>query len=131
MRLGIKKSLTIILSLVMLSVLLFSMGHFKIVQHIKGQLSNCPFATVHSSICEIGPVEHLQEWQNTLTSLPIKDIISILFTLLLLGILIWVGNFPQNEIKKLYSNRFSRYNFHIFDPIKEAFSAGILNPKVF
>lgn len=131
MRFGIKKPLTIILSLTILCVLLFSMFHFKIVQHIKGQLSNCPFAIAHSSICGIYPVEHLQEWQNMLTSLPVKDITPILATLLLVGTLTWISYFSLIEIIYLYTSHFSRYNFHIYDPLKEAFSDGILNPKLF
>lgn len=117
-----------------LYVLVFGFFQFGFGSSINGKVANCPFSNHSMSICKMNPIEHIQEWQNMLLSLPIRETTpTLLFFLFfgLLGMLMWRNSFSHIEIKNLYTSFFSRYNFHIQDPIKHAFSRGILNPKLF
>ena len=117
-----------------LYILIFGFFQFSTGSSLNSKTMNCPFSNHSMSICKMNPIEHIQEWQSMFTSLPAKDAISIFFVYLLLaivGTLMWQGSFRHIEIKSFYSRFFSRYCFHIEDPIKKAFSKGLLNPKLF
>lgn len=97
-----------------------------------GKMLNCPFSPGHSSICKDTPLEHIQEWQSVFTVLPDKGV--LVSALLLLGLLLLGGvrNILTPVSKNpnfLYKPR--RLQLSIFDPLKEAFSSGILNPKIY
>jgi len=95
---------------------------------------NCPFSGHSMSICKMNPMEHVQEWQNMFTSLPVKLSFSILFILFLFiaikGAVPWY-RFSFLNIKYQYTKYLFKTNFYIPNPIKEAYSGGILNPKLF
>lgn len=98
---------------------------------------NCPFANHLMSICKMNPMEHIQEWQSTFTTLPAKDapspLLSILLALLALFGLRFFKKFSLHDQPwpEVYINSFYLRKHQIFDPLREAFSNGILNPKIF
>lgn len=99
----------------------------------KGEMSRCPFSGV-TAICKMNPLEHIMAWQKMFTTLPLKNI-SMLAILLLLAVFsvfflrdLWNKNILQAI--STHSQHF-RYNYVARHKLQEAFSNGILNPKVF
>jgi hypothetical protein len=96
----------------------------------------CPFGGHSMVICQMNPLEHIQEWQSMFTTLPAKDMISIfsaflsLLALLALRFLNTPFLFKKSRLEK-YANIFYLNRAPIFNPLQEAFSRGILNPKLF
>jgi hypothetical protein len=103
---------------------------------MNGEMVKCPFSSHSMSICKINPLEHIQEWQSMFTTLPAKDTLAFLSSLLallaLLGLKFFgkysLYNFPQQET---FRSLFYLKNFYIPHPLKVAFARGILNPKTF
>jgi hypothetical protein len=98
--------------------------------------ANCPFGGHSIVICKMNPMEHIEEWQSMFTMLPAQDLLSLLFALfalLAISKLRFWSKFSTPEPPLLLSkNQYALTNsFRIFDPLKEAFSSGILNPKIF
>lgn len=98
-----------------------------------GQMGRCPFSSF-TAICKMNPLEHIATWQKMLTALPLKNT-SILATLLLLVIFsviflrdLWNKN--NLRVISIHSQRF-KYNYVVRNKLQEAFSSGIINPKIF
>jgi len=109
-------------------------GMSQIGANVNGTNMKCPFANHSESLCKMNPMEHLQEWQSMFTTLPIKNtIFSLLYVLLALLGLRFFRNFSLIDIPqpKRHINFYYLRDFFIRNPIKEAFSSGILNPKIF
>src|SRR3990167_3167940 len=53
-------------------------------------MANCPFGGHSMSICKMNPMEHIQEWQGMFTTLPAKDTLSSLLSILL-ALLVLLG----------------------------------------
>lgn len=111
-------------------------GLFQISMHMESTTGNCPFAPNHPmSICQMNPMEHIQEWQSMFTMLPVENmslIIFALFAFLAITYLKFWNRFsaPEPSLYILNSSP-SLLSFQIFSPLKELFSKGILNPKIF
>jgi hypothetical protein len=135
LKLRVRKILKSSVVLATLWILFFGFSQFGMgmSMDMNGQI-NCPFSGHSMSICKMNPMEHIEEWQSMFASLPVKDALSILFTLILFiavrKLIPW-HKFSLLEIKYLYTKYLFRNNFHIHYPLKEAFSRGILNPKLF
>lgn len=127
------KTAKVLIVLGTLLLLLFGFSSFGLGMDMNGQI-NCPFSGHSMSICKMNPMEHIEEWQSMFASIPVKNTLSILFTLLLFiairNLVPW-HKFSLPEIKYLYTKYLFRSNFHTYHPLKEAFSRGILNPKLF
>ena len=101
-----------------------------------GQMSPCPFMGMNKEVvCQMTPFEHMAAWQSMFTSLPLKDI-SVLASLLLLVVVavfltkkLWGAK--ELELMSLHRQRFRYRTFFFHSPLQEAFSNGILNPKLF
>ena len=97
--------------------------------------ANCPFGGHSMAICQMNPMEHIQEWQSMFTMLPAQNTLLLLFALF--AFLFFIrklhSKFSIPEPPFTLPRNRSSYSqsFQIFDPLKEAFSSGILNPKVF
>lgn len=96
---------------------------------------NCPLAPGQSeALCMSNPIGHIQEWQNMFMAGPSLIGISMLFILIILFIIAYLfaeyfarsNNLIPQKIYPSYSRATPIFNF-----IREAFSNGILNPKVF
>lgn len=102
-----------------------------------GQAARCPFSDHSMSICKMNPLEHIQEWQSMFTMVPSKDalssLLSVLLALLVLLGLKFLRKFSIHDKPRLetYTTPFYLRSNLIFNPLQEAFSNGILNPKIF
>ncbi|MGB3922238.1 MAG: hypothetical protein WBL19_03145 [Minisyncoccia bacterium] len=95
---------------------------------------NCPFGSHSMAICQTNPMEHIQEWQSMFTMLPAQNILLTLFVLfafLFIRKLHSRFSIPQPPLSYPDNRAAYSQSFQIFDPLKEAFSSGILNPKIF
>ncbi len=116
------------------TVLLFGIFGFGLGMDMNSQTAICPFDGHLESICEMNPMEHAQEWQSMFTTLSIKDTLALLslfialFAILKLRQMFSVSKISQTDS---YINLFYIGRPPIFNPFKEAFSNGILNPKIF
>jgi hypothetical protein len=111
-------------------------GCFQIGMNMSGNSDDvhCPFGGHSMVICQMNPLEHIQEWQSVFTVLPPENILLAIFALL--AFLFVRKTYSKYSVLKppllLSSNRLIYLqSFHIFDPFKESFSSGILNPKLF
>ncbi len=120
--------------LAVLTVLLFGISSFGLGMGTMSPTANCPFGGHSMSICKMNPMEHIQEWQSMFTTLPAKDSLTLLSLLLVLFVLLklrQVFSVPKIPKTDSYINLFYIHRPPIFNPFKEAFSSGILNPKIF
>lgn len=119
-----------------LSVVIFGMFQMNMGMSTTDGKVNCPFGGHSMAICQMNPMEHIQEWQSMFTILPTQNLLSlllVLFALLAISKLKFWNRFSIPEPPLVYSSCRSGFanNFLIFNPLKEAFSSGILNPKIF
>lgn len=132
----ISKIITLALSALTLWMLLFGLSQMSMDMSTMGGKANCPLGGHSMAICQMNPMEHIEEWQSIFTMLPAKDALSILFALLSLLALLALRflNTPSLFKKprlEQYVNPFYVNNVPIFNSLQEAFSRGILNPKIF
>lgn len=131
----IKNIIKLPIVLAVLAVLLFGISCFGLgAMDMSTTTGNCPFGGHSMSICKANPVEHIKEWQSMFTMLPIKDTLTLLSLLLALFALLklrQVFSVPKTPQIDSYINLFYLRRPPIFNPLQEAFSSGILNPKIF
>lgn len=117
-----------------LGILLFSIPQMSMDMRVSGGNINCPFGGHSTAICQMNPMEHIQEWQGIFTILPIQNT-SLLFTFfafLVISKLKFRNRFLILEAPLvILGSLYSLISFQIFDSLEELFSSGILNPKVF
>jgi hypothetical protein len=127
----------VLASLSLLWMMFFGLSQFGMATDINGNDVRCPFSGHSMSICITNPTEHIQEWQSMFTLLPAQsDVLLALFALILLiafTTLKYRSKFSLHNAPLVLSRLRSilRDSFQIFDPLKEAFSSGILNPKLY
>lgn len=133
MKLGVLKTLTLTISVFTIWMLLFGFFEFGMEMNMDSPTANCPFGGHSMSICKMNPMEHIQEWQSMFTTLSTKDALAFIFVLFFILTLLKfryrfsLSLLPQlNHTRPFYVNRIL-----ISSPLEEAFSNGILNPKVF
>ncbi len=120
--------------LVVFTVLIFGISCFGLGMDTNILIVNCPLGSHSMSICKMNPMEHIQEWQSMFTTLPAKDILTLLSLLLALFALLKLRQvFSVPKIPKVdsYINLFYIRRPPISNFLQEAFSSGILNPKIF
>ena len=101
-----------------------------------GQMQNCSFMNMGGSVvCKMTPFEHMAAWQSMFTSLPLKDISVLASLLLLVAVVVFLTKklwgSQELELVSLHKQRFRDKTFFAHSPLQEAFSNGILNPKLF
>lgn len=136
MRLKIFKILISLVVFSAITVIISCTSHFGAKLHIEGQMSDCPFMPGHTSVCKMSPMEHMQAWQSMFTTLIEKDALYILYTLLVLFALLGLKYFAKSSLYNLPRLELPTdlgylKQLLLFDPLREAFSKGILNPKTF
>lgn len=131
------KIITFFAVAVFLMVTILGISHsFGMEMNEKGQMSVCPFSG-QAAICTMTFAEHLSIWQAMFTAIPQKaSLFSILILTLAFALaslifrerfgLFWAG---LSSCLKLYLKRSSIFAFS--NHLKESFSQGILNPKIF
>ncbi|KKQ76788.1 MAG: hypothetical protein UT61_C0011G0019 [Candidatus Woesebacteria bacterium GW2011_GWA1_39_8] len=134
-----KTSFKIVFLLSVAALLWF--GTFGLMYHMSemkqdAQMSGCLFDG-QSEICTMNFSEHLSSWQSAFTSLPTNTVLLSLLALATFSLLImafWrdpLFEFYERAVYrwKLYIKHFSQ--IQIFNSLREAFSQGILNPKIY
>ena len=101
-----------------------------------GTMSGCAMPGM-ATLCQMNPLEHIATWQNMFTAIPSQnDIFTLLLALfaLVLGALFLRSHRSTAPPKTLVPQfQFLYYKRHIpiVSPLQEAFSNGILHPKIF
>ncbi|MDZ4260292.1 MAG: hypothetical protein U1A25_01380 [Candidatus Sungbacteria bacterium] len=140
MEITIKKLVNFLLILgfiAFLSVGLFGSSHsFGMEMKDDGTMSGCLF-TGMDEVCTMTFTQHRTAWQNMFSSIPVKSIIlsllALVFSLLLFaGFLKQYGMWARKRMESLQKLYFIHHpNLFLFNPLQEAFSRGILNPKIY
>ena len=131
---SIQNIINFILVITVFWVLLFGLFQMDMsINTMKNGQINCPFASHSMSICQMNPLEHISEWQSMFTMLPVQNLLSFLFALFALFVISkfthW-NKFLKSKYSQLYQNNKALYA-QVFNPLKYAYSRGILNPKLF
>ncbi|MEK7117138.1 MAG: hypothetical protein AAB837_03180 [Patescibacteria group bacterium] len=134
-----RKSIKIIFALIAVSFLWF--GTFGLLIHMNemkqdGHMSGCLFDG-QSEICAMNFSEHISSWQSAFTTLPPSNMLLNLLALAVFSI--FVAVFWRNPLFEFFERAHLRWKFYIkrnselnfFNPLREAFSQGILNPKIY
>lgn len=124
-----KNVIKLLVVLAILAVPLFGISCFGLGMDMGSPTANCPFGGHLMSVCEMNPMDHIQERQSIFTTLPAKDTLALLSLLFaMIGLLkLWqIFSVPKISKADFYIHRPP-----IFNSLQEAFSKGILNPKIF
>ena len=109
-------------------------SHFSMTTEFYGKMSDCPFMGV-IALCQMTPLEHLASWQTMFKTLPYqqKGIFFVLILFIILFSLSWLGIFILKKDLLEYRFQFiSRFHNATFrTALEEAFSNGIVHPKIF
>lgn len=112
-----------------LAVGVFGMSHaIDMEREADGTMGGCFFIDM-DEICRMSFSEHLTQWQNMFTGVPVK---SNILSLLALALLVFYSSFLKRfslQIQKLYL--IHHRDLFLFNPLRETFSQGILNSKTF
>lgn len=102
-----------------------------------GSMSGCLFTGVEE-ICQMTFTEHLSQWQSMFTTTVVKNTFAQALLLLLAIAFVAVAIFKRNLLLlfSFYTTRWRLYirdnpELSLFDNLREAFSQGILNPKIY
>lgn len=116
-----------------LGMLLFSLPQMIDMSMMDGN-ANCLFGSHSVAICQMNPMEHIQEWRGIFTILPTQNtpLLFALFAFLVISKLKFWNRFliPEAPLVILGS-LYALVSFQTFDFLEELFSSGILNPKAF
>ena len=114
------------------------MYHMNLMKSESNSVNGCLF-NGEVDVCVMNFSEHIALWQSMITSLP-QQVGGILSLLLLIVLSIIVTNFryshPHELLIKNISSRWRLYikqhpHIHLFNFLREAFSRGILNTKIY
>ena len=130
------KIIKIIVVASVFSVLIFGFLQINVSKDTVDSNANCLFGGHPEAICQMNLIEHIHEWQSMFRTLPARDVLLYLFTFVMFISFIFQkfwNKFSIHNTSLLFSRPIHvlRDSFQVFDPIQEAFSSGILNPKSF
>ena len=102
-----------------------------------GKMDGCIF-TGKVEICTMTFSEHISHWQSLFTATTPQNSLALVLLILLAVVFVVIAIFKRNLLL-LFNYYTARWRFYVrnnpelslFDPIKEAFSQGILNPKIY
>lgn len=115
---------------------IFGLGHMNGMEANKdGNMEGCIF-TGKTMLCKMGIVEHISLWQSMFTAVPQENLMFMALLILLVAIIFITKNILATRLSRneaLTKRRYLREHpdFLLFNPLKEAFSQGILNPKIY
>lgn len=130
------RNLKIVTLLFGVAAFLFSMVFMNVgmAMDANGAMAQCPFS-MQGSICSMNFPEHLEAFKVALSALPQKlDMAVLLFLAVAAAVALEVfknilGRDNISSLSQLVYLR--RRSMFLFDPLREAFSQGIINPKIF
>ncbi len=102
-----------------------------------GTMSGCMFSG-QAEMCTMTFSEHIAHWQAMFTTTAPQKTLAFALLLLLVVVFIAVAILKRNLLllSNYYATRWRLYirqnpNLSLFSPLKEAFSSGILHPKIY
>lgn len=112
-------------------VILF--GYLQVGSNKLNQGQICPITGHSMAICQTNPTEHVREWQSAFAMVPIQGVILMLLAFFIAYKLRFLFKYLLLNHERIYTQKYwTRVsNFKLFDPLRVAFSSGILNPKLF
>mgnify|MGYP007002409674 CR=1 FL=1 len=127
-----------VMGLFSLLLLLVSFGfayfHIQSMSATDMPMPGCPFMSEQSVLCTMSPLEHIEVWQDIFTAIPTAEVL-LLLSLLLLALYTLQRlptKWPQPIFQAFYIQqpyRTPRLSFSSY--LAQAFSDGVLNPKLF
>jgi hypothetical protein len=142
MRISIKKSASFLLGFALIAY--FAVAFFGMSQAMMGMekqnggtMSGCIFSG-KAEICPMNFSEHLARWQGMFTTTVPQKALAITLLILLAVVFVAVAILKRN-LFLLFNHRATGWRLYInqnphlslFDHLKEAFSQGILSPKLY
>lgn len=129
-------SKTILASLILLLFAITTLSVFYGTMAIDshGNMAPCPLMANIASLCRMNAIEHLSSLQSLFTATTPTTALLLLAAALLLIISISSSkNLEEAHSEKIASLFINRRNHDalIFNPLRLAFSTGILNPKIY
>lgn len=137
MAMQMKISLLTLIIISFAAMAAFGLGHMSgMIANESGDMAGCIF-TGKTMLCNMSVVEHISLWQSMLTAIPQENLtILALLTLLVTVIFITTNMLAPPRLsgsealtKRLYLR--GHPDLLLFNPLQEAFSQGILNPKIY
>ena len=121
------------------SVGFLGLGHTTMVMDPDGAMpvDNCVMPGMTEALCQMNPLEHIAAWQGMFASVLNQSDVSLLLASLLtliLGALIvyaWHSTLPLLIRVLRHPSRYRSERIPFIRPLQEAFSSGILHPKIF
>lgn len=101
-----------------------------------GQMSSCPLMAGQAAMCQMDITEHIAKWQHAFLGIPTKANV-LAFALVLFAVVIIPPIRSFFQFEKLFAFTARLFVYHkaylvkVFDPLLQAFSDGILNPKIY
>lgn len=121
-----------ILVLVLLAFL--GAGYLGMPQDTTGQMSSCPIMGA-VALCEMSPLVHMAKWQNLFSALPERGgamfLAIVVLSLSMIFLLRRARYSPGLFVVPLWALGSKAVSIPIPSTLQEAFSDGILNPKIF
>lgn len=127
-----------VMGLFSLLLLLVSFGfayfHIQSMSATDMPMPGCPFMSGQSVLCTMSPLEHIEVWQDIFTAIPTTEVL-LLLSLILLALFTLhrlPSKWPQSILRTFYITKprsTSRLSFSSY--LAQAFSDGVLNPKLF
>lgn len=118
---------------VVLATFLWS-GSMGMPQDTTGQMSSCPIMGV-VALCEMSPLVHVAKWQNLFSALPERGgalfLAIVALSLSMIFLLRRARYSPGLFVVPLWMLGSKAVSIPIPSTLQEAFSDGILNPKIF
>lgn len=101
-----------------------------------GETNGCLFDG-QMEVCNMNVSDHITTWQTMLTGLPQNDevmealFLAAMFVVTILFTQITLSKFSERITTRYYLYIKQHPQIHLFDSLKEAFSRGILNSKIY
>jgi len=133
---NLQKSLIILGLLAFVALSNFGLGHAAGMQtNNNGDMEGCIF-TGKTMLCQMSVMEHISLWQTMFTAAPQKASTLLALLALLIAVIFVVAQHKpqladrkQDTIHRLYL--FRHPDISLFDPLRRAFSQGIIHPKIY
>lgn len=110
----------------------FGLANFGMTMSADGHMSGCPFMGM-AAVCQMNPFEHISALQNMFLTTAAENTLALLL-LTIIATVGWIGNifgfrlYP--EVRAPLLRRLPIFSF-TKSSLEEAYSNGILNPKIF
>ena len=136
---GIARALILFGMIAFFSVGFLGLSHTSMAMGVDGQMSsgNCFMPGMTEALCQMNLLEHIASWQSMFTAMPSQsDVVLLLLALLALALgTLFIRSHnstapPQALVLQLAFAYYKR-RIPIVHPLQEAFSNGILHPKIF